>query len=150
MIPAARLIEEARALVGTPCVPGGRNRFGVDCLGLLYVAAQSAGVDVYAHPAHQAALARFGDRLRTGVPPLGGLPEFLAAFCVPAPAALPGALIVLRAPHEPHPRHFAICTGPTLIHVSERLGAVEHGYRMRFLTATHSRWLLPGIAYDVP
>lgn len=46
----ARLVEEARLLVGVPFQHAGRSTRGLDCVGLLVLATRNAGMDVYDNP----------------------------------------------------------------------------------------------------
>lgn len=151
MIPAARFIEEARNLVGSPFLPGGRNSHGLDCIGLLYVAAANAGFDLCGTAGHREALVRFGPLMRTGRPPESGVDAFLDTFCSRVERVAPAVLVVMRSSEDSPPRHFAIAARlqdrETLIHVNDRRGVVEHGYVGAFVRNTHSRWRLPWIAY---
>lgn len=144
MISAHDLVREARLLVGTPWLHQGRTRLGVDCIGLVILAAKNAGLDVFA-AAGVAPVRRYG---RRADPRLYGL---MSTHCAAADAPRPGCVALFRFPGESWPRHFGILTfDDTMIHAEAktRLRVVEHGYRMRWLSYTDSVWMLPGVRYE--
>ena len=135
-VTAAEVIEQARSWVGVPFRHQGRDRSGIDCVGLPIVIGQALGL-----VSDQFDVANYG-RL-----PSGELVERLQNECAPLPKALPGSLIVIA--WSSIAAHVAICTGETMIHSYERIGkVVEHGYRGRWVRLTHSHWALPGVRYE--
>lgn len=149
MIEAAALIESARALIGTPVRHQGHSPAGVDCIGLLYVAAANAGLRFEDHPNFR----------KVRHPGNGGpwcyprrahprLLETLRLFARQCDRATPGGLIFFRFPRVAYPQHFAICAGATMIHAQDKAtGVVEVSYAGRWLQYTHSFWLLDGVRY---
>lgn len=136
-VTSAQVIDAARTWVGVPFRHQGRARSGIDCLGLPIVVLQQLGV-----------LPPRFEITNYGRLPSEALAAGITRYCTPAPkAAIPGTLIAIA--WAKLASHVAICTGPTLIHAYERIGGVvEHGYRSRWLTMTHSAWRLPGVVYD--
>lgn len=130
------VINEARTWVGVPFRHQGRNRYGIDCVGLPIVVCQSLGL--------------IGPRFEItnyGRLPSGELVERLKSHCEPICAATPGCLLVIA--WTKIAAHVAICTGETMIHAYESVGrVVEHGYRGRWVRMTHSVWALPGMRYE--
>lgn len=145
-ITAQALIESARALVGTPYQHQGRSQWGVDCIGLVALAASNAGLDLVQLTGYKDSrdYSRRAD------------PEFLAMttrHLIAAPALIPGAVIFLRfggRHREEHPRHYALYTeAGTIIHAHAPLKrVVEHGYRAPWPAWQHSIWRLPGVRYE--
>lgn len=131
-----QLIEEARSWVGVPFRHQGRNRAGIDCVGLPIVVCQSLGIIP----------AKF-EITNYGRVPSGELEGRLLAHCRQIPAAVPGCLIVIAWTRLA--AHVGICTGETMIHAYESSGGVvEHGYRARWVRMTHSVWALPKVRYE--
>lgn len=136
MTRASVLIDEARSWVGTPFLHQGRSRLGVDCVGFVTCVLGACAL-----------LPERADRERNYPRlPNGNLEAALEAHAARIPVALAGCLLLLRWPREPHARHLALCTGPTLIHAYELAGGVvEQGYREPWLRLTASRWRVAGV-----
>lgn len=129
------VIAEARSWVGVPFRHQGRNRGGIDCVGLPIVVGRALGVLPRGFE-----VANY-DRL-----PSPELAARVQATCRPLAAAVPGCLVVIA--WTKIAAHVAICTGETLIHAYESVGrVVEHGYRGRWIRLTNSVWALPGVRY---
>lgn len=112
-------LAAARALIGTPFVHQGRTRHGVDCIGLIVLAAQAVGIDTRA------------DRTDYGRRPHGVLQPILDAAMVKVTDWQPGDTLVMAFRHEP--MHVAIYTGATVIHTYATLGkVVEHDLDARW------------------
>lgn len=141
MIPAQQLIDESRKLIGTPWKHTGRTTRGVDCVGMVLLAAKNAGVD----------LAQYGVRDQAvygrGAQPL--LLEKVEQYCKRIAEPVPGCLLFFRFYNDRHPKHFGIYTErDTMIHADTKRGlVVEHGHRAHWKSQTHSCWLLPGVTY---
>lgn len=134
MMPAD-LIAEARSWLGVPFRHQGRNRHGIDCVGLPIVVCQTLGL-----------IGPNFEITNYGRLPSGELVERLKAHCQPIPAAVPGSLIVVAWTRTA--AHVALCTGETMVHAYESVGrVVEHGYRGRWIRLTHSVWAIPGVCY---
>lgn len=134
-VPVAQFIDAARSFVGVPFQHQGRNRNGIDCVGLAIAALTKVGVVFFEEPP------TYG-RLPVGDSLLAPLRE----YCTPTEATEPGSLLAIRFRREV--THVAILTGPTIIHSYE--GArrvVEHGYDKRWQKLTVAQWRLPGVMY---
>jgi cell wall-associated NlpC family hydrolase len=109
----AALIVAARGWLGTPWRHQGRGPEGVDCIGLVVLAAAAVGV----------ALA---DRRDYRAEPLAGeLRAELERQLCPAADLWPGVVLLLRL--GPHAAHVGIWTGATLVHAYKpRGGVIEH------------------------
>ncbi|MFZ4687732.1 MAG: peptidoglycan endopeptidase [Polymorphobacter sp.] len=112
---ADRIVAAVRACVGTRFRAQGRvPGLGLDCVGVVLVAAAAAGV-VAAVPAY----ALGGDHA-------GLLLAVLAAHgCVPVQLPSPGDILVL-APDRRH-RHLAVATPEGVVHAHAGLGRVVEG-----------------------
>jgi cell wall-associated NlpC family hydrolase len=136
---AAAVVREARNWVGVPYRHQGRDRGGIDCVGLPIVVLRSLGLVV----PEFAAL----DYSRTPRP--DDLERRFLPSCTPLPHAVPGCVVTLRLVRSI--MHLAILTDTdTLIHVMEKHArVVEHGFRgmwrERFSQAYYA---LPGVRYD--
>jgi cell wall-associated NlpC family hydrolase len=132
----SEVVAAAREWIGVPFRHQGRNRAGIDCVGLPIVIGQSLGI--------------FDQRFDVANYDRLASPQLAARVrehCTPAPEAAPGTLIVIA--WSKIAAHVAICTGETMIHAYESVGrVVEHGYRGRWIKLTHSIWRLPGVAYE--
>lgn len=130
---ADRVVLEARSWVGVPFRHQGRDRRGVDCVGLPIVIGQALGL----------LPAKF-DVADYGRTATGELIARLQQYCRPIPSPVPGSLLVIAWAKTA--AHVAIFTGDNMIHAYESVGkVVEHGYRGRWLRLTHSAWALPGV-----
>lgn len=109
---AARVVAQARALVGVPFALHGRDaRFGVDCVGLAVLAFGRAG--------HRGvAPLRYG--VRAGVARVEGW--LREAGFVAVDAAAVGDLVVVRP--SAVQMHVMICTGDGFVHAHGGLGRV--------------------------
>lgn len=139
------LIAEVRRLVGVPFAHQGRSVHGVDCIGVIALAAVNAGLD----PEQATGLKDTRDYGRTATPELLTM---VSRSCRRVRQAEPGLLVLFKFTEELEPRHFAILTDRgTIVHADERRGCVvEHGYRGQWLQWTHSLWRIPGVTYDAP
>lgn len=137
MIPAQRLIDEARSWVGVPFLHQGRSRQGIDCIGLVLVAMWRTGA--LSESYHVADYGRLPHKDR--------LLNALRLDCARIEHPVPGCLVGIRWTRSV--AHVALCTGPTIIHSYEGVGCVvEHSYASRWVRMTHSLWALPGIEYE--
>ena len=134
MTTAALFAAAAEGLLGAPFHHRGRCAAGMDCIGLVFVAAAAIGVqidpftDYERQPDPQVLLAALRDRA--------------------APAhwderRAVGRLIVLRQRDGADPRHFCIGTGDDwAVHVADKVR------RLRFADVlVHSVWRVHGISY---
>ena len=134
----AAVVHEARGWVGVPFRHQGRDRTGVDCVGLPIMVLQRltalpADFEILNYP-------------RT--PYQGNLEQRLIAHCTRLPTPVPGCLIALKW-HRTL-AHVAIYTDTdTLIHALERHRAViEHGFRGLWRSRfAQGAWALPGVRY---
>jgi cell wall-associated NlpC family hydrolase len=135
-VPTVALIDAARSFVGTPFLHQGRNRRGLDCIGLVIAALTQVGVIYYEEPPTYTRLPRGGSLL-----------DPLRSYCKEAATIEPGVVVAMRFRREI--THVALVTGPTIIHAYE--GAkrtVEHGYNNRWRKLTVGQWRLPGVEYE--
>lgn len=141
MISAQDFIAQARALVGVPWRHQGRSVYGVDCIGLITLALNGAGLDL-------AEFLGVTDRRDYG---RGAQPEMLrlvGEHCKPLYQPIDGCLIVVKFLRDPYPRHFGLYAQANIIHADALAGrVVEHGYRGVWRRSQHSLWMLPGVDY---
>ena len=144
MISADQLVIEARKLVGVPWMHRGRTMRGVDCIGLIALAARNAGGDVFA--ACGVKDRRDYDRQAS---PL--MLEMISAHCTRIEQPIPGSLLFFKFDREKLPRHVGIYTHEgNVIHAECRLRrqVIEHGWRVRWVGWTFGVWKLPGVRYE--
>lgn len=136
MISSSQIVERASQYLGTPFRHQGRNKHGVDCVGLVIV----VGADLGIFP-------RKLDRINYGrSPSRGELEAKLYKYCLKTDKLVPGCVVAIRWNTEL--AHCAFYTGATLIHSYENAGGVvEHGFRGRWTRLVDSTWLLPGVDY---
>ncbi|MBK5910560.1 hypothetical protein CCR85_03520 [Rhodothalassium salexigens] len=133
---ARRLIAGARTCLGTPFRHQGREPgLGLDCIGVIVVAARAAGF----HPR---------DRRDYGRIPRGTLLEtaLVAAGLRPVdPAeAVPGDVLVFTL--DRWPRHVALRTGRGMIHAWGEVGrVVEHRLSPDWADALTATYRFPGV-----
>lgn len=135
---AASVVTEARSWVGTPFRHQGRDRKGVDCVGLPIVVLSQLG----------ALTPDFEISDYSRRPHGGNLERRLVAHCTPLTDYVPGCLVAIQ--WQRTLAHVAILTETeTLIHALERQGSVvEHGFRgMWRARYAQGAWALPGVRY---
>jgi cell wall-associated NlpC family hydrolase len=124
------IVSAARLWLRTPFRHQGRGPEGLDCIGLIVVAAAALGV-------------RLVDRRDYAAEPrAGALRAELERQCRPVTTLAPGAVLLLRL--GPYAAHVGIYTGAGLIHAYRPRGAViEHalGHWRRRVAAVYA---LPG------
>lgn len=142
MITAQQLIDEARKLTGTPWKHQGRSRRGVDCVGMVLLAAKNAGLDLTKNGVTDER--KYG----RGAQPL--LLERVEQYCTRIESPIAGCLLFFEFYGERHPRHFGVFSErETMIHADAKRGMViEHGHRAHWIDRTHSVWKLPGVRYE--
>ncbi len=106
--PGERIVEAARALLGTRFRPQGCSAAGVDCVGLVFLALEGAGLGVPFEPTHgmrfqapeaaEVRLRRLGLR---AVAPAGRQPGDII-LCEPAPGQLHFAIATAAGVIEAH------------------------------------------------
>jgi cell wall-associated NlpC family hydrolase len=144
VITAQQLIDEARTLIGTPWRHQGRTRRGVDCIGLVTLAAKNAGLDIMK-------LCGIRPPANYGRDPDPRLFALVEQQCTRISAPVAGCLLFFQFDSDKHPRHFGLFTDAgTVIHAESktRRQVVEHGHRAHWARWTHSLWLLPGVRYE--
>ena len=143
MIEASALIAEARKLKGVSWKHQGRSVAGVDCIGLMVLAASNLGLDLFG-------VCGLRDRRNYARKPDPAMFALIEKHCTPTTELVPGSLLLFRFYAEPHPRHLGLLSdSSTVIHAEAKTRGfvVEHGYRAHWVKWTHSRWLLPGVKY---
>lgn len=129
MTPVNVFVSSARAMLGTPWRHRGRKPWGVDCIGLVVLAAQAAGVEVV-DPKYYGR-EPWEDRLRQG----------LRQHCgVPVTDAWREGDIALINWREGDPSHVGIIAnykygGLSIIHANNLFGVVEHPLTGPFIQA---------------
>lgn len=129
------VVAEARRWVGVPFRHQGRDRNGVDCVGLPIIICKKfnllpAGFEAVGY-----------SRL-----PTGEIVSRIQDHCSLLDRPIAGCLIVIA--WGKLAAHVGVFTGETMIHSYQSVGSVvEHGYRGRWVRLTHSLWALPGVAY---
>lgn len=128
-------VRAARELVGVPYRHQGRTVRGVDCIGLLLLAASRVGV-----------LPLELGRRDYGRTPLDELLAGLGAHCEQLDVPEPGCIVAIRWPGDRRAGHVAICAGETLIHSYSNCGrVVEHGFRGKWTQWVVSLWWPRGL-----
>ena len=131
------VVDEARRWIGVPFLHQGRNRAGVDCIGLVICVAQR--LELIAANFERTDYGRLATR--------GELSSKITEHCVRLGRPTPGCLLALRWNRET--AHVAIFDGVNIVHAYEGAGRViEHGYRGRWIKFTDSAWALPGVTYE--
>jgi cell wall-associated NlpC family hydrolase len=112
IVTRAQVVEEARRWIGTPFAHQGRNRHGVDCIGLLVVVARELGLSQY----------DFGGygRVPDGATILREAATQLEP--VPIPERQPADIFVMRWTREP--QHLGFISPRGVIHAWARHGGV--------------------------
>jgi cell wall-associated NlpC family hydrolase len=139
MTRASELVRAAREMRDIPFRHQGRSTAsGLDCLGLLLLAGERAGV-----------LQRGIEHADYGRAPQAALEERLAHHCDRLEVPEPGAVIAIKWPGDKRAGHVAICTEAQpaqIIHSYSYVGrVVEHGYRGHWPRWTRSIWWLRGL-----
>lgn len=133
-----QVVHEARSWVGVPFRHQGRDRNGVDCVGLPIVVLAAIG----------AVETDFEIRDYPRMPNDDTLEARLIAHCTPLTDFVPGCLVAIQW-HRTL-AHVAIYTErDTLIHSLQRhKSVVEHGFRGMWRTRyARDAWALPGVRY---
>jgi cell wall-associated NlpC family hydrolase len=108
----ADIVEKTREFIGVPFRHWGRNRNGVDCVGLVIAAAHELGITQYEPPPYSRLVDP--ERLRKQLEQ--------ACFEVSFQELEPGDVLLLKVLGLPV--HLGIYTGETLIHAFETAGRV--------------------------
>jgi cell wall-associated NlpC family hydrolase len=109
------LVASAREFLGTPFAHMGRNAHGVDCIGLVILSVENAGMGRYDTPGYDRQPSRY---LLTD-----GIAEHLVRVGISDIKR--GDLLVFRFGR--YPQHVGIYSGATVIHCYEQVGRViEH------------------------
>ncbi len=143
MITADELVISARSLCGVPWKHRGRSINGLDCIGMVLLAARKAGLDLHL----QTGVRDRRDYSRRAQPEML---DIVRRACTQIERPEHGALLLFQFEGDEHPRHFGIFTNAaTLIHAEcrTRKRVIEHGYRAQWIRWTASSWRLPGVEY---
>lgn len=144
------IVDAARRFLGAPFLHQGRTPNGIDCIGLLVVAARGAGIaieDVTDYgPCPNAR--RFVARLASQLDRIGGQADALTLDPDPAPLDIAklGDVLALTSEDSSRdckriPHHVAIKTDVGMIHTCLSSGrAVEHSMDDRTRARVHSAW----------
>jgi len=133
------MIEAARGMLGVPFRHQGRHpTAGVDCIGLLAIAAKTAGFQTRDHT-------QYGRR-----PVPSELLSRIAAHAdeVPLEEAQPGDVLVFCIPKPDVPQHVGILTDSgTIVHTDAHVGrVVEITLSTAWRKRMHSAWRMRGAA----
>lgn len=131
MIPADKIIAEARKWLGVPFHHQGRNQHGIDCIGLLVKVAEGVGAwheDFISYK-------RFPGKT-TLIPHLAkSVDQVIDRF------QEPGDILVFWVMKPEWPQHAGIMTYRGIIHTDASLGrVVEHSLDSNALGKLHSVW----------
>jgi len=117
------LVDAARAYLGVPFRHQGRNKLGLDCVGLVVVALADIGIVVEDEIGYS--LNPHKGRLESGINRNSFLKE------VPVDQIAAGDVLLIAYKHVP--QHVAIKTTTGIIHSTSQLGkVVEHGFSPLF------------------
>ncbi len=133
MIARAEWIMEVRTWIGTPWVHQGRNRLGVDCVGLLICPARDLGLTTFESEPYGRS------------PPVEYLMRMCDAHLTKVKVAVPGDILLMKLGRMP--QHFAILVGPNrIVQARGDTGSVVEtnlpGTWKRRVVATYS---MPGV-----
>lgn len=129
----SEIVAAVRACVGTRFRPQGRMPgLGLDCVGVVLVAAAAAGLDRLSLPAYSLSGEHEGQVARA----------LIEAGCQPATKALDGDILVL-APSLQR-RHLGVVTPVGIVHAHAGLGRVVEGPVDPDLPIIGA-WRLPGV-----
>lgn len=144
----AAVVAAARSLIGVPFKHQGRNEYGLDCVGLVLMAARIAGCPDISVPGitHRPIYGR-------GVQPkvFDLLEKHMAGRLT---QAVPGCLVVFQFADEPQPRHHGLITeARTFIHADQTgpkpLRKVrETAFRSPWVDRSPTFWKIPGVKYE--
>ncbi|MFA5662406.1 C40 family peptidase [Castellaniella sp.] len=131
------IVAEARTWIGTPWRHHGRNRAGIDCVGLGVVVASRLGITDY-------------DSLDYGRKPVPGLVDHirLVADEIPIDSAMPGDFFLIR--DQGYPFHVAFVSEKHgvkhIIHAhARRRKVVEEPFAHEWPGLIMSAWRLKGV-----
>lgn len=144
MTDAYALVAAARRLLGVRFAHQGRTRHGVDCLGLLLLAAEEANITLRGQRAMQLDEHNYGTW-----PDTGYLQQVLAGHLRPATGAMQAGDVLLLC-IEGRPQHLALVTDYPgdghwgMIHAyAAARKVVEHRLDASWQQAIHQRYRLP-------
>jgi cell wall-associated NlpC family hydrolase len=135
------VVTAARSWLGVPFRHQGRDRRGIDCVGLPVVILQELG----------AVESDFEIRDYPRTPFQGNLEARILAHCTPLTDYVPGCLVAIK--WQRSLAHVAIHTDTnTLIHAYGRkphMAVIEHGFRGAWRARyAVGAWALPGVSYE--
>lgn len=114
-----RMVKSARAYVDTPFFHAGRSVYGLDCVGLLVLAAKDAGVEVHDETSYSPFIN--ADYLKSRI-------DMVCRELTLGEEPQVGDLVLFRVSRSP--QHMALITGlnpTTIIHAYQTIGRViEH------------------------
>ena len=132
MITNNDIVMQAREWVGSPFKHQGRQRVGVDCIGLVVGVMRELGLDPYDEDGYP-------------TQPDGRLEKTLASLLEPCDVT-EGALLLFRIRRDP--QHVGICTGEGVIHAYSGIGkVVEHGLDDFWSKRLIKAYKLPEVLY---
>lgn len=122
------IIEAARSYLGVPFYHAGRDRNGLDCIGLIACVARDLGYSFKDDRNYKPGI--YPERMFNG----------MRQFAEPANEMEPGDILVFA--YRGHPMHCAIYTGETIIHCEARawLQRVVETSLGRYAKRVHSVW----------
>lgn len=148
LIRSADVIAAARSLIGVPFKHQGRNEHGIDCVGLVLLAAARAGCPEIVIPGvtYQPT---YGRRVQ---PRVVELLERHMAGRLEQPRA--GCLVVFQFARESQPRHHGLMTeSGTFVHADQagpktQRMVRETAFRAPWIDRAPTFWRLPGVRYE--
>lgn len=135
MTTGQQIYDEARAWVGVPFQHQGRNKFGVDCVGLVVC------VNNKFTPMPEMMRPQLYARR-----PMGELVAELESRCLRLDEVEQGCVVLVQWHRTDYPAHVAIYGDGNIVHSYQAAGrVVEVGYRAKWLEQTVGFFRLPGV-----
>lgn len=152
MTTAFALIGIARRFIGVRFAHQGRTAMGLDCLGLLMITAQEAGMLLGGVPIDQMDIPAYGAR-----PDVALLQARLDAVLQPVPVntVQVGDVVLLKI--DGSPQHLALISDYPMVGELGMIHAyaparevIEHRYARNWQRATYRAYRLPGLIETIP
>lgn len=133
MVRSNEIVQSARSYLGVPYRHQGRNRLGLDCIGLILMVA------------HDLHLSDFDITGYGRVPSGRMMARLLGQHCRPVAVKDINSGDVVHITFERQPQHVAIITDAGMIHADNIRGVVEHSLNNRWRKKIRGAYRLPGV-----